>query len=502
MKKFAAALCATAVLLCAGYGHAIDFRAKGQWVINFEYGQNGQFTGGNGMTGFSRQNGGNDEFGASQRVRLQLEAVASESLSGVVYFEMGNTKWGKASQGGALGADGTIVELKNAYIDVVLFEGLKARMGIQNVTLPSFSTTSQIMSTDVAGITLNYELTENVSLTGWWLRPWNDNYPGKQDGWQAGYMDNYDFIGAALPLTFDGIKITPWVMYGMLGPNTFRDGNNWIARANNNYYSSSLYPIMYGNMASRIKSQTSYGNAWWAGFTGEVAIFDPWRFAWDFNYGSFRRDDDMLNREGWLASAFLEYKLDWAIPGLHGWYASGDDDDPSNGSERLPYTGLDEGGARSFDNFAFGGGRPNTFRDARIAHSMAGTWGVGLYIRDASFFENWKHLLRVNYIGGTNDPGLLKALHRITGEWMAPNNPDGNVLGMEGLYLTARDGALSFNFNNEWQMYENFRIYLDAAYIHPMLDTSSDVWGQSRMNGKSDDVRDAWNISCTFMYSF
>lgn len=58
-----------------------------------------------------------DALSAMQLVRLQLDAVASESLSGTVYFEIGDTMWGQASSGGALGADKTIVELRNAYID-------------------------------------------------------------------------------------------------------------------------------------------------------------------------------------------------------------------------------------------------------------------------------------------------------------------------------------------------------------------------------------------------
>ena len=59
-----------------------------------------------------------DTFDAQQRVRLQLDAVASEALSGTVYFEIGTQKWGQASSGGSLGADGNnVVRVKNAYID-------------------------------------------------------------------------------------------------------------------------------------------------------------------------------------------------------------------------------------------------------------------------------------------------------------------------------------------------------------------------------------------------
>lgn len=50
---------------------------------------------------------GRDSFEAIQRLHLQMEAVASESLSGTVFFEIGEQRWGMASQGGALGPTGT-----------------------------------------------------------------------------------------------------------------------------------------------------------------------------------------------------------------------------------------------------------------------------------------------------------------------------------------------------------------------------------------------------------
>ena len=41
-------------------------------------------------------------------------------------------------------------------------------------------------------------------------------------------------------------------------------------------------------------------------------------------------------REGWVAKALVEYALDWGIPGVFGWYGSGDDGSLKNGSERMP----------------------------------------------------------------------------------------------------------------------------------------------------------------------
>lgn len=125
MKRIATLLLAAGLVFGVATGaSAIDFKAKGQWIMSFDYGQNGGFTGGNGMTGFNGKSGGRyaneDEFEAKQRIRLQLDAVASEALSGTVFFEMGDTTWGSNNSGGALGADGRIVEVKNAYIDWIV----------------------------------------------------------------------------------------------------------------------------------------------------------------------------------------------------------------------------------------------------------------------------------------------------------------------------------------------------------------------------------------------
>ena len=497
MRKILVLLCAAGMLLGASTGAlAVDFKAKGQWVFGFDYGQHGNFTSGSSKnTGYNSRT---DEFSPSQRVRLQMDAVASESLSGTVYFEIGDQTWGKASQGAALGADGNVVELKNAYLDwIVPQTDAKFRMGIQNFSLPSFTTASQIISADVAAIAGSYQLNDNVGLTAVWARPYNDNYSGFPNGYRSNYMDNVDLFALSVPLNFDGVKVTPWAMYGMFGPNAFRtSATSYIPAQTSNYYLAGLYPL-YGT--SHNQKLTGYGNAVWGGFTGDVSAFAPFRLAWDFNYGSITRDDASSNRAGWLADALAEYAMDWGIPGIHAWYSSGDDDNPGNGSERLPYTNLDEGGAGSFGTFAFNGGRPNTFRDSTIAHNMGGTWGIGLYARNISFIDKLTHTVRVNYIGGTNDPALLKKLAARTGEWLAPN---ATVLGKEGLYMTRNDGAIEFNLNNEFKMYDNFTVCFDIAYIKLMMDQSRTVWGQSKMNNRSDAMYDAWNVNVNFIYSF
>ena len=503
MKKLMTLALAAAMMLGAATGaNAIDFKAKGQWIMSFDYGMHGNFgeSKAKNNSGFGKNE---DEFEARQRVRLQLDAVASEALSGTVFFEIGDQVWGQNDNGGALGADGKVVELKRAYIDwMVPQTDLKVRMGIQGIALPSFTTNaSQIMDDDVAAISLNYQFNENVGLTAFWARPYNDNggYSSRWDGnnYDQNYMDNMDMFAVLLPLTFDGVKVTPWVMYAAMGPGMFNDGGT---KLNGNAWDRAASGMISG--AFGYDNVDTYGNAFWAGVTGEVTYWDPFRIAWDVNYGSASYEDQKMNREGWLASLLLEYKLDWGTPGLYGWYASGDDSNPRNGSERMPTVSAN--GNNDFSNFAFNG-NPYIARECVLGSTMTGTWGIGARLKDVSFLEDLKHTLRVNFMGGTNAPKMAKYV----GDY-APFEKRGVQAVAEGgfsydpMYLTTEDYALEVGLTNTYKMYDNFTIMLDAAYIALWLDDSRSTWGKNPMKGYNggDGVYDAWNVNLSFVYSF
>ena len=51
-------------------------------------------------------------------------------------------------------------------------------------------------------------------------------------------------------------------------------------------------------------------------------------------------------------------------------------------------------------------------------------------------------------------------------------------------------------------MYDNFTVYVETNYDALFLDKSATVWGNSKMNGKSDRSADAWNTAVTFVYQF
>ena len=505
MKKLATLLIAAGLVFGVSTGaNAIDFKAKGQWIMSFDYGQHGNFTGGNGQTGYNNKE---DEFEARQRIRLQLDAVASEALSGTVYFEIGDTTWGGAGKGtegqgsgGAMGADGVSVEVKRAYIDwMVPDTTLSFRMGIQALALPNVAGGSAVLD-------------EYVGATAFWARPYNDNFSGynknSNKSYNKSYMDNIDLGGLFIPLTFDGVKITPWGMLAGIGPNADRVGEDYFAGSDSDVWGTSIGKFRQGMLPAfgvvgsdgrtvhDIKL-SEYGTAWWAGVTGDITYWDPFRVAFDFTAGGVSYDESRLNRAGWMAALLVEYKFDWGTPGIVGWYASGDDDDLGNGSERLPTlsTGMSD---NDLSHFAFDG-NPYIAREGTLGNSMAGTWGVGLRVKDFSFVEDLKHTFRINYIGGTNDHEILKKLNRATGTWVAPNQ--GGV-GVENMYLTDLDSALEIGLYNEYKMYDNFKIALDANYVALFLDDGHKTWKYSAMNGKSRDVRDAWNVNVSFVYEF
>ena len=512
MKKLMTLALAAAMMLGATTGaNAIDFKAKGQWIMSFDYGMHGDFakSKANRNSGYSNSKGNEDEFEARQRVRLQLDAVASEALSGTVFFEIGDQVWGQDKTGGALGADNnSVVELKRAYIDwMVPQTDLKVRMGIQGLALPAFTTNaSQILDDDVAAVTLNYQFNENVALTAFWARPYNDNYGyvGQNDNPHNNYMDNMDMFAVLLPLTFDGVKVTPWVMYAALGPGMFdHEGHgNWGS------YGSAWTRASRGLTSGFVGGDKldSYGNAFWAGVTGEVTYWDPFRIAWDVNYGSVSYEDEKMNREGWLASLLLEYKLDWGTPGIYGWYSSGDDNNPRNGSERMPVVSAN--GNNDFSNFAFNG-NPYIAREGVLGSTMVGTWGVGARLKDVSFLEDLKHTLRVNFMGGTNAPKMAKYVgHNDLTAGKHGMNAEYLHMGADAfdpIYLTTEDYALEVGLTNTYKMYDNFTVMLVAAYIAMWLDDSRSTWGKNAMYGFSGNkggTYDAWNVNLSFVYSF
>ncbi len=514
-----------ATFMCATTpAQAIDFKIGGFWTMAF----------GLADTGLTKERDGNhvnngDQFTARHRLTLALRAVASENLEGMVAFKISPQVWGQSASGGALGADGEVVKIAQAYLLWgVPQTDLSFKMGLQFVTLPSAAGGTAIHDNRVAAAVANYKISENISLTGMWMRLLNDNYAGgdyraDMEGYTAGirshdqanYLDNMDFFYLSLPMKFDGFKLEPWMMYGIQGRNagyfdTYAD--NWFAdgapAVSTTPFLGKLEAGNHGmNIHNLNPTSKQYGSMFWLGLPLTVSAWDPLNIEFDFNYGFVEsmgrydvwvrnNPDDVrrgsMQRQGWLAKALIEYKMDWGTPGIFGWYASGDDGNVKNGSERLPSL-CAYGNFTSFMGYGQGlSWESNWFLRAKTL-SYAGTWGIGAQVKDVSFIDNLKHTLRVAYWGGTNSPSMVKYMDHASA-WESTTNR------YDSLYLTTNDGLLEFNFLTNWQIYENLECVAELGYIANYID--GDTWQKDYPGFGSYQKQDAWKASVYFQYTF
>lgn len=479
MKRLVTLLLAAGIALGSAFGtaNAVELKAKGSWQFGFIW--------------HDMYHGKDDTFLAAQRLRPQFQFVASENLKAVLVFEIGYGQWG-ASNGWAIGTDGTNVKTKNAYLDWIVPEtDIKVRMGLQPLGLPQFTFMQPVLerSNDMAGITVNVPFNDLVGLSLFWARPYND---------YSTPHDSIDLFGLSVPFTGDGWKATPYVMLGSVSEDALAG-----ASANTGYGSdvkrvvAGLAPtgsLLNKNATSYAGMNDDRGLGWWLGFGGELTLFDPFKIAVDFVYGSIDMGEGLawdgkamdMKRRGWSVSALAQYKLDFVTPGLIFWYSSGDDGNPYDGSERLPFIY----GRSVATNFGFDGGSYNASDTARLSFQGSGMWGIGLRIDDINYIENLKHNLRATYMRGTNSRGMAT-------RGAVPSPFDTlRSSGYDGMYLTRGDQAWEFDFDTKYQIYKNLSAHLEMSYIH--LDLKEAAWGKK----VADHNDNAWKVGVYMRYLF
>lgn len=482
MKRIVTLLLAAGLVLGAAAGsQAADIKAKGLWEFSWELGDNS-----------FAEHSGKDKFSAMQRLRTQIDVIASESLKGVVFFEIGDQNWGKSSDGASLGNDGKVVKVRYSYVDWVIPQtDAKVRMGLQNFSLPGFITNNPVLgggSADGAGITVSGQFTENVGASLFWLRAENDNNEvGTELGDYSHAPSNaMDFVGLTVPLTFDGVKVTPWAMYGAIGRDSFDGAGDPSGRKGEDLVNR-LLPAMGDGKLVGIGdgNYDRHGNAWWVGVASELTYFDPFRFALDAAYGSVDmgtyKDLDGKNfdmeRAGWFASILGEYKMDYFTPGILFWYASGDDKSPYNGSERMPTIE----GSWAVSSYGFDDNYGRVSCDM-LGLSNTGTMGVYLQAKDISFMEDLTHIFRVGFVKGTNNTEMVRS------GWADLDSTD-------GVYLTTADKAWEVNFDTQYKIYQDLTLGVELGYIN--LDLDENVWKNA-----SDYRENNFRGAVTLKYAF
>jgi len=516
---------------------AADIKAKGSftmeygWMDNLNF-EKGSSTGGDGTS--------EDDFVAQQRFRTQIDIVASENLSGVVFFEIDNA-WGRNDagtskvKGGALGADGINVETKRAFIDwTVPNTDLAFRMGIQGLALPAPVAGSSILDDDVAAILATYKVNDMLTLNAFWARPYDGQQGESLSGVGINHNDEIDLFGLIAGIELDGMNITPWAMYGAVGGGAAGtpDGLKSLFAANlpsgkvlANNATNNWGAATGGTVASRFFYNAYNGTenidnhrAWWLGLGYELNMFDPIVFSFEAVYGQvdggdlgyrltqvngttgeynasgtrFHSDDDILDREGWAIAAKLSYKMDMVTPGIIGWYGSGEDDDIRNGSERLPVIS----GAFSPTTFGFDGyaGGFVTGTGDLLGTSYDGKWGLGLVLEDIKVIEDLTSQFRVVYVKGTNDADVLDSLVKYTDTTKATFLSN-NI----GTFMTDKDHAWEVNFDHKYMIYENLAMIVELGYVN--LDLDDSTWGLNANNAVKYD-EDAWKANLIFQYTF
>lgn len=468
---------------------AADFQALGHWMFGIDasnvYGQ--------------RQRDRKDAFQAVQRLRTQLEFKTEPGLAGVLQFEIGKAEWGKASEGAALGTDGKDIKVRYAWLDWVLPGwGAKIRMGLQPVNMPAFVNGSPLFSEDAAAITVAQPLGESFALSAFWARASSANAPmttGKNG------LGDLDFFGISLPYSGEELNWSPYGMLAVVGKNSFgRDefsAGSWHFlpyKSSLRTVATNLLPLgaldILANpaLAAQLKDHSLAG---WLGLGGAWK-HGPWKLAAelaggiaDFGKARMHGRNFEAKRQGWYGAALLDCRLDWLTPGLLAWYSSGDDDNPWNGSERMP---VGKSANRNWKvlSLAYDGTPFCPAGGAQILSpngTMIGSWGIVAQLRDISFVDKLKHTLRYGYIRGTNSPDMASNV-----AFFHDDSPGG--------YLTQKDFAHEIDFITRYKIFENLTLILDMAWLQ--VNWNKNAW----KNVDDDLIKDFYRIGFTAYYHF
>lgn len=476
VKKFGSLLSFLVQLCCfmCVTASAADLKVSGYWMHSFTFADN-LFSS---RAPDRNAAGGDGTFSAEQRVRMTLSMVAGESLSGSVELQVGNGlgpnsmyRWGESGVGGS----GKVVTARQAYLDWVLpSTDIQVRMGRSLVVLPSYTFGSTVLALSTDGVMVSAPVNDSVTLTLGWLRPYSSIAAWGRE-YQDGSSVDLGFLSA--DVSGENFKITPWGMFGVVGNNvgdwktSIAGENVWIKNHNKS--------DMLGFEAADRSTM-----AYWAGLSGEISLFDPFRFTADFFY-SANDANGRAGRSGWYAAAGVEMNTARAIPFLRGWYSTGDDADSEKSGRILTvgrYWGHHDASSIYFDADNYITGTPDV-------PSADGTWGVQLGVKEVSFLNNLTHKLSVSYFQGTNNT------NRITAGLYEPEY--GGVKNTPIGYLTTRDSAWSIDSVNTLALGDGFSINLILAYLVTNFD--EEVW---RHAGNDPDYGNIFRGTLNFTYFF
>ena len=506
MKKLVTLLLAAGLVVSAANGaSAVELRVSGTLDFAFE-GYNNI----NGAYSFldnedflrnTGTRGNNKHFDAVQRMRLGLEFIMSENLSGYYEAQVGTFTWGGPSRGltggqggnlnenlgGALGSRAANLVTRQVYLDwMIPNTDIKIRMGQQLYRLPSYATASPVLDDTATGVTAYVPFNDKTALSAYWIRALSDPRRGADSSIGNATNGNFDLLGLNLNLQYDGFEITPWGAVGFLG----NDAD--LIQGGASVFSGLLpvtgYDRVYwdGDRLNAYRDATK-STVWFGGIGGQMVRFDPFRLAVDFYYSGTDNKHSVTSRQGWFVAASADYRTPYGVPTLKGWYASGDDGNPTNGSERpLSLSGAFNPGASIYFHGRYG--IANTINNG----DAGGTWGLSAQWNNLSLVEDLFHSLRVTYFQGTNNKNMPRLLNR----GFVPGLDETRV--SPATYLTTKDHVIEVDFDTTYSIYKNLATVLELGYAFQNFD--DDVWRLA--DGSKADYSNAWRAALNFRYTF
>lgn len=412
-------------------------------------------------------------------MRTEFEFIANENLKGVLATEVSSNKWG-ASGVYDLGQTPVAIGVRRAYVDFN-WPGTKVNIKagpLIGVSLPAaIGGGSAILDEEISSLVVSAPITDNVSILGVYGRAFSGS-AGFAIGGALNTGSYMDAFALAVPLKFDGVKVTPFGMYSYAGQNV-NAANTILGRTS------------IGLLAQNASLATGGLQAWWGGAAIEVSMFDPFVFKADVNYGSAKLPKNgsglgagsMNQRSGWLADLSIAYTgLSFMTPELFFSWTSGEEGNSTTkdgSSKRMPMLVASNWALGSFffgGSSLLGGDLISPAREGLA--TQLGFWALGLNLKDITFLEGLKHTFTVMYVQGTNnrDIGLASTAYANTavGGNSQQIRGSGVVLGRT---LTTKDSLWEVDLNTKYQIYKELTAYLELGYIAPSI--SKSVWGDS-----------------------
>jgi len=243
-----------------------------------------------------------------QRLRLYFTFQASENLKLVTKLEMGDTVWGQFGQGGRVGADERIIELKNAYIDFNIPNTmLKAMVGIQGIVLLD----SWIVDDDFSAAVVQGKF-DPVKVTAGYIAGQNSNVTDESENIDDFFLA-VDYVNGPLAASLIG-----FYQYGhdtpvSANPFFLSTPAPGVIPAAENVEDNNLFDLGL-NVTYKLDFLKAYVN-------------------FVKNFGSVDIDDESVDYTGWMVDAGATYFCGPYTFNLGGFYTSGDDDQDDDDDE-------------------------------------------------------------------------------------------------------------------------------------------------------------------------